>query len=368
VDRLEIGLRIADWGEIMRRTLTVGVVGLLVASCGGDIGEPPTAAENSTTTVVTTSPPTTTVVTDLEATEANALATMVMEGLRYHDFGEPFADKSGAIDVVAPTEGDGPWPTVVVFHGDPKMASKTWHRYDAQLLAEQGRVVFVANWGHGITSASDSMSEQDLWKLGNQQVACAVVYAHANTAEFGGDPDHITLYGYSAGANQILMAGLADFGPLDTCLAPGPAVAVQALVPVDADWVLGGGWGPEAADSESFYLKTPWRYLDGSQDIPIHITVVEDPTDYFRSVEPDPATSWLSQRHTDIDLAADLEQRGYLADGKLYLKESSEYAYEILTELGYDASWVVMTGSHHDSWSDEGRAIVVETVLNAERK
>jgi hypothetical protein len=255
-----------------------------------------------------------------------------------------------------------------VFHGNPKLASKTWHRYDAQLLAEQGRVVFVANWGHRDTSASNALSEQDRWKLGNQQVACAVAYAHAHTAEFGGDPDHITLYGYSAGANQILMAGLGDDEPLDACLAPGPAVAVQALVPVDADWVLGGGWGgPEAADPESFYIKTPWRYLDGSQDIPIHITVVEDPTGYFLSVEPDPATSWLSQRHTDIDLAADLDERGFLADGKLYLRESSEYAYEILTELGYDTAYVVMTGSHHDSWSDEGRAIVIETVLNAEQ-
>ena len=161
------------------------------------------------------------------------------------------------------------------------------------------------------------------------------------------------------------MAGLGDFDPLDSCSAPGPAVAVQALVTVDADWVLGLGWGPEAADPESFYVKTPWRYLDGSQNIPIHFAVVEDPTGYFYSVEPDPAASWLSTRHTDIDLVTDLSQRGYLADGKFYLKESNEYAYEVLTDMGYDTSWVVMTGSHHDSWSDEGRAIVIETVLGA---
>ncbi len=348
-----------------RRSMAVLAITLLVAGCGSDSGRDAPASE-STTTVAISSLPTTTVVSDLEATDASALTTMVVEGLRYHATGPPFADKAGLVDVVAPKEGDDPWPTVVVFHGNPRMTSKTWHRYDAQLLAEQGRVVFVANWGHEDASTRNAMSGQDRWKLGNQQVACAVAYAHANTAEFGGDPSHITLYGYSAGANQILMAGLGDFDPLETCLAPGPAVAVQALVPVDADWVLGGGWGPEAADPESFYLKTPWRYLDGSQDIPIHITVVEDPTGYFLSVEPDPATSWVSERHTDIDLVTDLEQRGYLADGKLYLKESNEYAYEILTELGYNATWVVMAGSHHDSWSDEGRAIVIETVLNAE--
>lgn len=34
----------------------------------------------------------------------------------------------------------------------------------------------------------------------------------------------------------------------------------------------------------------------------------------------------------------------------------------------YDPTLVVMTGSHHDSWSEEGRAIVVETVLNAEQR
>ena len=349
----------------IRRSMAALIVTLLVAGCGSDGGSDAPATE-STTTVATTSLPTTTVVSDLEATDASALATMVVEGLRYHATGAPFADKAGLVDVVAPREGDGPWPTVVVFHGNPKRTSKTWHRFDAQLLAEQGRVVFVANWGHGITSASDTTSEQDLWRLANQQVACAVVYAHANTAEFGGDPSHITLYGYSAGGNQVLMAGFGDFDPLGNCSADGPAVAVQALVTVDADWVLGGGWGQEAANPESFYLKTPWRYLDGSQDLPIHIAVVEDPTGYYLSVEPDPSTSWVSERHTDIDLVTDLEQRGYLSDGKLYLNESNEYAYEILTELGYNANWVVMTGSHHDSWSDEGRAIVIETVLNAE--
>lgn len=331
----------------MKKITFVGAAFALLAACGGE--SEPTVAETATTGAPATAAATAEAVV---STAPGAMPTELTEDLVYHAGGEPFSATAGAVDVIAPTTG-GPWPTVIVFHGDPRTAGKGWHRPDAKMIAEQGRVVFLPAWGHVDSAATQDMDVGVSWDLMVRELKCAVAFAHRRTAEFGGNPDHITLYGLSAGGNAALMAGLADAEPLDTCATPGPATAVQALVPIDAD-------------PESFYIKTPWRYLDGAQDIPIHITVVEDPTGYFLSVEPDPATSWLSQRHTDIDLVADLEQRGYLADGKLYLKESSEYAYEILTELGYDTTYVVMTGSHHDSWSDEGRAIVIETVLNAE--
>lgn len=348
--------------KAMMQSTVIAVIFALLAACGGD-------AEPARDVTATTAPPTTATRTaeTVVSTAPGAMATRLTEDLVYHPGGHPFSTESGVIDVISPTTG-GPWPTVVVFHGDPRTAGKSWHRPDAKMIAEQGRVVFLPAWGHIDSAAVQDMDFEDSWDLMVRELKCAVAFAHTRTAEFGGDPDHITVYGLSAGGNAVLMAGLADVEPLDTCTTPGPAIAVQALVPIDADWVLGGDWDSElSANPEAFYSITPWRFIDGSRDIPISVMVTEITGPYTRRVEPDPATSWLSYRHSDIDLVADLDERGYLADGDFSLKESGEYAFEILGEAGHEASLIVMPGAQHASWGAEGMAVVVETVLNAER-
>lgn len=346
----------------MKKLTLVALVITLLAACGDDTE----AAGNASATAAAT----TTAAPELDAvspTFADAMATQMTEDLVFHSGGEPHAAKAGAVDVIAPTE-DGPWPTVVVFHGDPRSASKGWHRSDARQIAEQGRVVFLPNWGHVEATTLGDLGAQALWELSVRELKCAVAFAKARTTDFGGDPDHITLYGLSAGGNAVLMAGLADAEPLDSCSVDGPSVSVQALVPVDADWVLGGGWDAQLTENpEAFYSITPWRLLDGSQDIPIRVMVTEIVGSYTRSVEPDPANSWLSYRHSDIDLVADLTSRGFLEDGDFGLRESGEYAHQILTEAGYDGSLILMPGAEHVAWGEQGTALVVETVLNAER-
>lgn len=343
------------------KKLTVAALGfVLLAACGGD-AEPEILvadAARPTTTSQTAVP--------VDATLPEGLPTVMTENLIYHPGGEPFATKAGKIDVIAPTEG-GPWPTVVVFHGGPQMVSKGWHRADAQLIAEQGRVVFLPAWGHIDPTSSRDMAAGAEWELAGREAKCAVAFAKEHTADFGGDPDHITLYGLSAGGNAVLTAGLSDDEPLDNCAAAGSSVAVQALVPIDADWTMGGGWDSALAeDPEAFYSATPWRALDGSHDIPIYVMVAEIVGRYTRSVGPEPGESWLSYRHPDIDLVADLTERGFLDDGEFSLRESGEYAHQILTEAGYDSSFIVMPGATHELWGEEGTALVVQTVLNAE--
>lgn len=337
------------------------LVWALLAGCGTDSVSPgPAAGVAAPTTLAAPAPETVT------TTAPDVMEAAIEEGLFYHPGGELFASKAGAIDVIAPTDG-GPWPTVVVFHGDPRNAGKGWHRSDARAIAEQGRVVFLPAWGHLNPVAVDDMGTQAAWDLNVRELKCAVAYAQARTADYGGDPEHITLYGLSAGGNAVLMASLANAEPLETCAVPGPAVSVQALVPIDADWLLGGSWDLELGENpEAFYSMTPWRMLDGSQDIPIHVMVTEIVGPYSRSVEPDAAASWLSYRHPDIDLVVDLTERGFLDDGELSLRESGAYATQVLTEAGYDVSLVVMPGAAHASWGEEGTAAVVETVLNAE--
>jgi hypothetical protein len=343
----------------MKKITVVAALLALPAACGGDPDLATAAGSAPATTGAV-------VVEPIPTTAPAAMPTSLTEDLIFHPGGEPFSAESGLVDVIAPTV-EGPWPTVVVFHGDPRFATKTWHRSDAGQIAEQGRVVFLPSWGHTTSAAAADMGLQSVWEMTVQELSCAVLYAQAHTEEYGGDPEHITLYGLSAGGNAVLMAGLAGADPLESCSVSGGPVQPQALVPIDADWTLGGSWDTQIQQNpEVFYALTPWRHLDGSQDIPIHVTVAENPGSYTRSVEPDPTASWLSYRHSDIDLPADLDARGFLADGEFSLKESSEYAVEILHEEGYQAKLVVMPGATHEIWGTAGTATVVDTVLHAE--
>lgn len=340
-------------------TLMVLALALALGSCGGGGNQVEAVAETTTTTAEATA----TTSAGGPATGTDSLETMLVTDLVYHSSDDRFSAASGLTDVIAPTEG-GPWPTVVVFHGDPRSVSKTSHRSDATEIAGHGRVVFLPAWGHTMLSY-DAASLDSHWDLVVQEASCAVAFAAAHTEEYGGDPDHITLYGLSAGGNAVLMAGLAGAEPLETCTAPGPVISPEALVPIDADWVLGGGWDSQLSENpEAFYSITPWRHLDGSQDMRIYVMVTEDQR-LVRSVDPDPATSWLSYRHPDIDLSAELEAMGFLDDGEFGVVESGEYAYEVLIDAGYDATLVSMPGARHEAWGEEGSQVVVETVLHA---
>lgn len=349
------------------RKLTLVVLALALGSCGGGGSQVEAGAEK---TAHTSLPPssmattTTTTTTGLPAPEpTSSLETRLVTDVVYHPMDDRFRADSGLTDVIAPTEG-GPWPTVVVFHGDPRGASKNWHRQDATEIAEQGRVVFLPAWGD-TTLSMDPAGVDDTWDVMVREISCAVAFAYAHTVDYGGDPNHITLYGLSAGGNAVLMAGLAGTEPLDTCVAPGPTVIPEALVPIDADWVLGGSWDSQLSENpEAFYSFTPWRYLDGSQNLRIYVMVTEDQS-LVRSVDPDSATSWLSYRHPDIDLPAELKALGFLDDGSFGLIESNEYAYEVLIDAGYDATLVAMPGARHAAWGDEGLQVVVNTVLHA---
>lgn len=314
------------------------------AACGSDDAEPPEASVEP----------------------AELLATELTADLAYHPTEEPFSKDSGLVDVIAPTE-DGPWPIVVVFHGNPRTASKGWHRADATMIAEQGRVVLLPAWGD-TPSPQNANEYAEFAGLAVSEAQCALAFAASNTAEFGGDPEHIVVYAFSAGANPSVTAVVAEPDPLDNCLADGPVPEVQAIVAVDADWVIGGhGDRHFEEDPEVFYAKSPWRLLDGSQDVAIDVMVSEIVGRYDRPIGTEPEQDWLAYRHHDIDLLAALEEGGYLDDNAFSLRESGEYAFQALVDAGYEATLVIVPGAEHESWGEAGTAVIVDTVLEASR-
>jgi acetyl esterase/lipase len=95
-------------------------------------------------------------------------------------------------DVLYPRAA-GQWPVVVAVPGGPGAPGIRSYLADfAQLVAGQGAVVFVADyreapeWGGGSPTTY-------------QDIACAIRYARAHAAEYGGDGRHVTLVAHSLG-------------------------------------------------------------------------------------------------------------------------------------------------------------------------
>ena len=364
----------------MRKALTVAIAGLLLATCdsgdgSGDLATTTTTAAPTTAVQETTTSLPGTTSTQISTTNkmvggspeapSVALEIATTEDLIFHQGDERFDPSSGYMDVIAPVV-DGPWPTVVVFHGEG--ATKAWHRPDATMLARQGRVVFLPNWSWTDVAWRAANGTRADFELILREAACALVYAREHAAEFGGDPDHITVYGYSAGGNAALMASLAGVIPVEICAEPGEVVIPQAVVAIDADWLVAPHqWDSDLIeDPELFYAVTPYRALDGSHSIPVHTMTTETTTGYRRAVSDDPAKSWFTYRHTDVDLGAELEELGFLEDGYVDVQEFSGYGHHVLAQRGYETTFTVLPNSSHAWWSDEARSAVVERVLHAE--
>lgn len=100
------------------------------------------------------------------------------------------------LDVYAPN-GEGPWPVIVFLHG----LSQTKERFieESLWIAEQGIVVYTINWPNwnsAIAIQENGRGFRETYEV----LSCAVRYAKATAANFGGNPSKIILVGYSAGA------------------------------------------------------------------------------------------------------------------------------------------------------------------------
>ena len=318
----------------------------LIAGCASD---DPTEAPDLATTATPTS-------------EVTSMAVERTGNLAYIDGDERFANGRVNLDVFAPTTGDG-WPVVVIFHGNG--GSKSDLAGEAKRIAERGRVVFVPQWQREasdmqVVDEADAEGTQRVLDLYASEVACAVAYARAEAPSFGGDPDHLTTFGWSGGGNAAAMAALADPDPVDSCAATEPG-DVDAVVILDGALLLAaGGWDRVMeADPETFYHFTPWRHLKGNEDIPIHILVTEKP-----GLGAD--LDAIANRHPDIDLRSELIDAGFGDDGYVWLYEIGEWAFQTFQAAGYQTTFEMLMDSTHGGWTESAKQLIVDTVVNAE--
>jgi acetyl esterase/lipase len=263
----------------------------------------------------------------------------------------------GVLDVYAPAKA-GPWPVVVLFPAFER-ASLVEH---ARRVADLGFVVFVPEWG-AVSGGGDATTTYEGFVANSSQGACAVEFARAHAAEYGGDPGTMIVFGHSAGAHIAATVAFAQPEPTAGCLAGTTLGAIDALITWEGDWLIHEIHPPQwdgmlAADPRILDAVTPWTYLARDKDLKVVILVSEDPNASLEADVPgiivdrpvgDPwaADSWLAVRDRSGDLRRQLEANGALADGKLGLVESQQLLYSVLKAQGNPVSLDVMPDSSH---------------------
>jgi len=280
----------------------------------------------------------------------------------------------GTLDVYAPAAA-GAWPVVVMLHGAPGSDPLTDRSYlgeHARRLAELGFVVFNASWGHEPGGASDRPTYDGLLAV-QSQVACAVEFARAHAAEYGGDPSTMIVFGYSGGAHPAAMVAFARPEPTAGCLGGPTLGAIDALVTWEGNWLLSNNvpdWDSAlAADPRVMDAVTPWTYLAAHRDQKVVMLVSEKPGIPARAVgDPWAADSWLAVRDPSGDLRRQLDANGALADGMIGQADADRLLFSVLEAQGNPVSLDVMPGSSHDSLSDAGWKVFLAAFPKAAAK
>jgi acetyl esterase/lipase len=276
---------------------------------------------------------------------------------------------TGVLDVYAPAES-GPWPVVVMFHAGPPPYKERLDTHGRR-VADLGFVVFNATWGAG--APIPETYEQALPYT--SQAACAVEFARAHAAEYGGDPATMIVFGYGLGAN--FMAAMIAFARPDAsagCLGSTTPGAVDDLVTWDGDWLLRGfgvNWDERlATDPTLMDALTPWKHLPEHKDLKVVMLVSENPGAYLEREVGDPwaPDAWLAVRDPSGDLRRRLEANAALSDGTLDFAEAQQLLFSVLQAQGNPVTLDVLPGTTHTSLSDEGWEVVLAAFTQAAAK
>ena len=135
------------------------------------------------------------------------------------------------VDVFAPA-ATGPWPVVVLLRGGPGgLGARTVYDALAERLASDGVVVYNADY-------RDAPAAGGQYPRAFDDAACAVRFARATAARYGGRPATVTLVGHSLGAyvGSVVSLSANDFN--SACLATGSGVP-ETFVGISGPYLLG---------------------------------------------------------------------------------------------------------------------------------
>ncbi|NQE90126.1 carboxylesterase/lipase family protein [Nocardia terpenica] len=156
---------------------------------------------------------------------------------------QPTGEDCLTLNVTAPVEpSSAPRPVLVFVHGGGYViGTSAVELYSGARLAVRGDVVVVSinyrlgAFGYVDFSEFSTTGRSFDSNLGLRDQVAALTWVRGNIAAFGGDPDNVTVFGESAGANAVLSLfatpaaaglfrrGIAQSAPADWALSPDQA-------------------------------------------------------------------------------------------------------------------------------------------------
>jgi acetyl esterase/lipase len=335
--------------------MLVSVIVLVAGACGGNdsAGGPDRDSTTSSTrakSVVTTG------AQPVATAEEPADEVVVVEDVVYRS-GE---EEAWSLDVYHSTaRQDG--PVVVLYHGGG--VDKSFPAYPplARDLAEQGAVVFVANW-------NDRLSDDvDGFVAGYSAAACAVSYALVHADDYGTSHRGLVVTGHSGGADIALSTGgLWSIGPADDCVEAMAPFTATRFVLWDGDWLMGDPiWNryEEDLQPELMLATRPWTRLEDTPRVPVVLATSSRTPDQLRRCDIADASSSFWVRDPDGSLWDRLERMGAFDDGCIDNGEGQELLAVTMAEHGFDATHIILEESTHIHLSDEGRAQLADAIM-----
>jgi triacylglycerol lipase len=180
------------------------------------------------------------------------------------------ADPLQTLDIFAPTAGDTkPRPVLLFVHGG------------GFVRGDKKQTDNMVVWGvrHGMVGVNINyrLAPKDPWPAGAKDLAAAVAWTRANISKYGGDPDHIILWGHSAGANHV-----ADYVGHKEVQGP-EAAAVKGAIIMSAFYPPAVG-GPNPYYGTDPVVQTSGPVIDRltQSSVPMFVVNAELDPDGFR--------------------------------------------------------------------------------------
>lgn len=172
------------------------------------------------------------------------------------------------LDLYLPTEGDGPFPTLVYIHGGGFFMGD---KRDAQLHCPYDGI----NHGYAVASVGYRLATEAKYPAGLFDVKAAIRFLRANASKYMLDGDRFGAFGDSAGGFYAVMTAATQGNPAFEDLSMGSACyssAVKAVVSWFGDFDIAAnlkdieenGWeNPVFQDIDLIWLGARSRDIDG---------------------------------------------------------------------------------------------------------
>ncbi len=186
-----------------------------------------------------------------------------------------------AVDILHPrvaSHGKG-WPVIVAVPGGPgPLGIRHGLGTFAQLLAGQGAVVFVADYREGPEWGGGAPASYE-------DIGCAIRFARATAAEYGGDGSRVVLVAHSFGPFVASVEALSHdpfTPPAGSCLVDSGSTKPDAFVGISgiysqtgvtADYLASFFGGDQASASSAWSAGDPYQVIrqPDAHKIPIRL-------------------------------------------------------------------------------------------------